>query len=69
MPGLEEREKKKIAIPISIIRVVATTPEKTLNRAFLNFETILNPSIDFFYPGSEKEKKKSCHRLYYIITT
>ena len=40
------------------IRVVATTPEKTHNQKFLNFETILNRFLVQFYPGSKKKKKK-----------
>ena len=44
-----------IWIDVTNIRVVATTPEKTHNQKFLNFETILNRFLVQFYPGSKKK--------------
>ena len=49
------------AVPVQgvvVIRVVATTPEKTHNQKFLTFETILNRFLVQFYPGLKKKKKK-----------
>ena len=47
-----------------LIRVVATTPEKTHNQKFLTFETILNRFLVQFYPGFQKKKKKKLPPLY-----
>ena len=47
-----------------MIRVVATTPEKTHNQKFLTFETILNRFFVQFQPGFQKKKKKKLPPLY-----
>ena len=48
---------------MAIIRVVATTPEKTHNQKFLTFETIFNRFFVQFYPGFKKKKKKKKKKL------
>ena len=48
LPQVLKKDEKKVATPI---RVVATTPEKTHNQKFLNFETILNRFLVLFYLG------------------
>ena len=52
----------------NLVRVVATTPEKTHNQKFLTFETILNRFLVQFYPGlKNKKKRKKLPPLIYTV--
>ena len=53
----------QVKVMQKLIRVVATTPEKTHNQKFLTFETILNRFLVQFYPGLKKKKKKKKKKL------
>ena len=52
---MESGMDMQFCIKPSLIRVVATTPEKTHNQTFLTLKTILNRFLVQFYPWLKKQ--------------